>query len=96
MLSLTRSVTEVVGWFKRTHEVEAVGMGGGAVWRMRRLPRDGGLADQDAWLMEALDYSRAISNRLLDARRSKRDEFDELHGIHDDNRREKRGGETVH
>lgn len=94
MLAFTRTVNEAMGWFKRTHEVEAVGMGG-SIWRMRRLPRAGGLADQDAWLMAALDYSRAISNRLLSARRTKQDELDELHGIHDQQRREKRG-ETVH
>jgi len=54
----------VQAWFALTHEVEAVGMGG-AVCRCVRLPGPGSLADQDAWLWEALGIMRDVSTEIL-------------------------------
>lgn len=70
VLAFTPDVREVLGWFGRTHEVEAVGMGG-AVWRLKRLPASGGLDQQDAWLTEALAFCRGIANHLLSKSREK-------------------------
>lgn len=70
VLAFTPDVREVMSWFARTHEVEAVGMGG-AIWRMKRLPASGGLDQQDARLMASLDYCRAVANHLLAKRREK-------------------------
>lgn len=33
-------------------------------WERTTWPEDGGLADQDAWLVGALDYTRDVMNRL--------------------------------
>jgi hypothetical protein len=86
--SMTAEVKQAIAWFYLTHEVETVGMGG-LVWRLRRLPRAGGLEDQDAWLMEALAYLRAVANELLMTNRKPEDEG--LREWHDkENKRERR------
>lgn len=67
-------------WFYRTHEVEAIGMGG-AIWRRRHLPREGGLGAQDARLMAALDVLRQTANALLRSAQAPSAE-DELKAFH--------------
>lgn len=79
MLAFTADTRDTLSWFEQTHEVEAVGMGG-AVWRLKRLPADGGLADQDAKLMRAIDYCLAVSNRILvEQRQQREDDFGKWH-----------------
>ncbi len=79
-------------WFARTHEVDAMGLGG-AAWRFRRMPRSGGLDRQDARLLAALDFIRGVANGLLAKQRSAKSDQDELRQFHD---REVRKRETVH
>lgn len=94
VLAFTAETRDVIGWFGRTHDVEPVGMGG-SVWRMKRLPEDGGLADQDAWLMQALDHCRAVHNHLLARRQQQRAES--LQTWHEQDRaRRKAGPERTH
>jgi len=80
-------VREWMQWFTRTHEVESIGMGG-AVWRLRRLPRAGGVDQQDAKLMAALDVCRHVANELL-AMRLAPSEQDELKAFHEQQVRER-------
>lgn len=68
-------------WFGKTHDVEAIGMGG-AVWRLRRLPQSGGLDQQDAKLMAALDHYRSVANELLAKRQAAASAEDELKQFH--------------
>lgn len=56
-------VSEVLAWFRHTHELSPTF--GGAWWRLARLPRDGGLAVQEHWLMNALSAVRDELNGLL-------------------------------
>lgn len=51
-------------WFDATHEIEAAGLGG-VVCRCVRLPEAGGLADQDAWLWEAMGVLRDEMQAIL-------------------------------
>lgn len=51
-------------WFELTHEVEAAGMGPG-VCRCVRLPEAGGVADQEAWLWDALSVMRDEANAII-------------------------------
>lgn len=51
-------------WFDLTHEVEASGLGGAAC-RCVRLPEAGAVADQDAWLWEALGIMRDEANAVI-------------------------------
>jgi len=76
-----------VEWFRRTHEVEAVGVGS-AIWRLRQLPTAGGLGAQDARLMSALDATRSVANELLRSSIARRSQEDELRAFHEQ--------ETVH
>ena len=82
MRSFTAETREILHWFPLTHEVEAVGLGG-AVWRLVRLPRAGGLGDQDARLMRALEHARGVANHLLARRRAEHDEARALAAWHD-------------
>lgn len=76
-----RDGREWLDWFVLTHEVEAFGMGG-AIWKLRRLPRQGGLETQDAKLMAALDHCRRTANHLLARRRNAADGTQELQQFH--------------
>lgn len=83
---LTPEVVDVLRWFNRTHDVEVLGMGS-AFYRLVRYPRAGGLEDQDAWLLDALDFCRAEKNALLGEQRTReamrrdlREFHDEVHG----------------
>ena len=50
-------------WFALTHQV--VSGFGVAYWQRTALPAAGGLGDQDAWLMQALEYLRRVKDQLL-------------------------------
>lgn len=67
-------------WFHRTHEVAAIGMAG-AMWHLRHLPGPGGIGQQDAKLMAALDWYRQIANTLL-RRAAQGDSTAELRSFH--------------
>jgi hypothetical protein len=57
--------------FERTHEVAAQGFGP-ALWRRMALPDAGGVEDQDAVTLAAMDFIRNVSNGLLLQERTKR------------------------
>jgi hypothetical protein len=63
----TAEVEDILAWFYRTHEIDA-GLAGGR-WRLSQLPRAGGIEDQEARLLEALDHCRAVQNAMLAERR---------------------------
>ncbi len=64
MLSFTPEVESVLRWFEATYELEVSGFGG-ARYRRIGLPGPGSVGDQDAWLMDALDFVRRISDDTL-------------------------------
>jgi hypothetical protein len=53
----------VIGIFRRTHVLTATGFGI-VQWQRTDLPGPGTLADQDAWLMAALEHVRHEFNAL--------------------------------
>ncbi len=63
VLAFTPAVESALRWFDATHELE-LGLSA-ARWRLTGLPGPGSLGEQDARLMETLDYVRAVSNDLL-------------------------------
>lgn len=66
MRLLTPQVEEIFRWFDWTHDVDVMG-NGIARWRRVALPGPGSLAEQDAWLMAALDCVRDTANAQLEA-----------------------------
>ncbi len=61
--TLTPEVKDVLAWFDRTHGLQ---IGFGAVtWQLQRLPGSGGVGEQDARLMAALEWTRDLKNALL-------------------------------
>lgn len=83
VLSFTPDTREAIAWFQRTHQVEAVGLGG-AVWRLAHMPQPGGLGAQEAWLMDALAHCRMVSDSLLRERRDRLSDEDELKQVHEE------------
>ena len=71
MLAFTPEVRDLLEWFRMTYTVD-VGFGW-AHWRRASLPYHGGLADQPATLIDALDYIARVRNALLteDRKRSR-------------------------
>lgn len=70
VLAFTPEAEQIRFWFDQTHEVEAMGMGGGQC-RVRRLPGPGSVGDQDGWLWEALTLCRRVMNQVLQEQTSK-------------------------
>lgn len=70
MLAFTPDVRVWRAWFERTHSLEVAGLV--TIWRLVRLPREGGIGDQDAKLMSALDVWRDVSNVVLAEQRAER------------------------
>lgn len=60
---LTPENDYVLGLFRRCYTRRFVPMGPHS-WERTAWPDAGGLADQDAWMVEALDYTRDVMNRL--------------------------------
>jgi hypothetical protein len=56
-------VEALYGWFQATHELTPTA--GGVMWHRIALPAAGAVGDQDAKLMDALDYLRTVTNKLL-------------------------------
>ena len=69
MLLFTPDVQELYEWFYATHELTQTG--GSVMWHRIALPGPGALGEQDAKLMEALDYLRGVTNERLLTRRKK-------------------------
>jgi hypothetical protein len=71
----TPEVNEVLAWFDRTHRLQ---LGFGVVqWERRSLPGPGAESEQEARLMDALDYVLAVKNTLLLERPRRRRTDDE-------------------
>jgi hypothetical protein len=63
VLAFTPAVESALRWFDATHEpVPAEGR-----WRRVALPGAGGIGDQDARLMDALDLLRRVQTDLMRA-----------------------------
>lgn len=60
---MSRDLDAVIGVFYRSHERRTNDYGL-ATWHRICLPEAGGLADQDAWTMQAMDFVRDVHNRL--------------------------------
>lgn len=69
MLLVTPDVQEVFERFYATHELSTTA--GGKMWRRIALPGPGGLGDQDARLMDTLDFLRDVKNAVLWTRKRK-------------------------
>jgi hypothetical protein len=54
----------VTSWFNLTHQL--VSDFGRAYWMRTSLASAGGVGDQDAWLMQALDYLRGVMDAIVD------------------------------
>lgn len=66
-------VASALWWFGQTHEVVSTGFG--AYWRLSWLPHAGSIAEQDAWLWDALQILKAEHSRdLNETHRSRRDD----------------------
>jgi hypothetical protein len=63
VLAFTPEVESALRWFDATHEIEI--RDGRAWWRRTVLPGPGGLGEQDAKLMAALDLLRRVHNDML-------------------------------
>lgn len=63
MLAFTPEVEAALSWFDATHELMV--SEGRAWWRRTVLPGPGSLGEQNARLMEALDYLRQVHDDLL-------------------------------
>ena len=72
--ALTPETKETLAWFDRTHEPHAAGFT--VLWQRVSLPGPGGVSDQDARLMAALDHVRDLKNALLHepTRRTRRED----------------------
>jgi len=51
-------------WFVHCYDLEFTPQGA-AVWRRVALPAAGGVAEQDAWLMNGLDYVATLHQELV-------------------------------
>lgn len=58
--------------FQDTHHVVIAPMGGAAWYERRVLPHAGGVDEQDAFEMQALDVLRLVHNALLEERMTER------------------------
>lgn len=63
MLAFTPDVESALRWFDATYERETLEPG--ARWRRMDLPAPGGMGEQDAGLMDALDLLRRVHNDLV-------------------------------
>lgn len=59
---LTADAEAAVGLFRRCYDRH--GESGIGTWRRVSLPNAGGVADQDAWTMAAIEFVRDVMNRL--------------------------------
>lgn len=62
MRYLTPDVDVILGTFRRTHERRFDGAA--PRWELVGWPRTGGLEEQDAWTIEALQFARDVMNNL--------------------------------
>lgn len=53
-------------WFRHCYDVELEPASGRAFWRRVALPGDGGIGEQDARLLNALEYMATVYQRLTD------------------------------
>lgn len=72
MRLLTPEVEEIFRWFAECYEVTVDGMSGRVWWRRAALPAAGGVGDQDARVMAALEYVAQLRNTLLMERQTTR------------------------
>jgi hypothetical protein len=84
----------VIDWFFRTHEAEAVGMGG-VIWRQKHLPDDGPIGEQDAKGTAQLAHARAVANHLLRQKHTRGDAAAESRAFHQAVVREQQGKEPT-
>jgi len=52
-------------WFVHCYDIEFTPQGA-AVWRRVALPAAGGVGDQDAWLMDGLEYVAGLHQQLVE------------------------------
>jgi hypothetical protein len=62
VLAFTPDVEAALHWFEQTHQL--VVNQAGAQWMRTALPHAGGIAEQDARLMDTLDFLRTVHNEL--------------------------------
>lgn len=67
--SVTRACADL---FQDTHHIVIAPMGGAAWYERRVLPHAGGVDEQDAFEMQALDVLRLVHNALLEERMTER------------------------
>ncbi len=61
--ALTPEVTSALTWFELTHQL--VAQFGTAYWMRTALPQAGGIGEQDARLMDALEVLRSVHDQVV-------------------------------
>ena len=63
MLAFTPEIEAALEWFDATHDLVVID--GRARWQRTLLPGPGALSDQNARLMQALDWLRTVHDSML-------------------------------